>query len=52
MAGALTIAAGGALYRLAQPPGAQRFALEGGARAVLDAVLPVMLGPALPREPA
>ncbi|TFW28873.1 twin-arginine translocation signal domain-containing protein, partial [Duganella callida] len=37
-AGALTLAAGGAVYRLAHPPGAHRFALEGGAQAVLDAV--------------
>lgn len=50
VAGAITLAAGGALYRLANPPVLQRFALEGGALAVLNAVIPVMLGPVLPAE--
>ncbi|WP_373991382.1 hypothetical protein [Duganella sp. BuS-21] len=52
VAGALTLAAGGALYRLAHRPALHRFALEGGAQAVLQAIIPVMLGPVLPVEPA
>ncbi|MRW94212.1 hypothetical protein GJ699_29985 [Duganella sp. FT80W] len=53
VAGACTLAAGGAVYRLAYPPAAgHRFVLEGGALAVLRAVIPVMLGPVLPAEPA
>jgi hypothetical protein len=53
VAGACTLAAGGAIYRLANPPRTpHRFALEGGAQAVLQAVIPVMLGPVLPAEPA
>ena len=53
VAGAFTLAAGGALYRLAHPPGSpNRFALEGPAQTVLNAVIPVMLGPVLPAEPA
>jgi hypothetical protein len=52
VAGACTLAAGGALYRLTQAPVAHRFALEGGAQAVLHAVIPAVLGPALPTEPA
>ncbi|MYM23782.1 twin-arginine translocation signal domain-containing protein [Duganella sp. FT135W] len=49
-AGAMTLAAGGALYRLAYPPAPQPFGLEGGAQAVLDAIIPVMLGPMLPDD--
>ncbi|NVM79221.1 hypothetical protein FHW83_005058 [Duganella sp. SG902] len=52
VAGALTLAAGGAIYRLAHRPGPQRFALEGAAQTVLEAVIPAMLGPVLPEAPA
>ncbi|MRX08914.1 hypothetical protein GJ697_13815 [Pseudoduganella sp. FT25W] len=49
--GACTLAAGGAVYRLVTPPASpQRFALEGGAQAVLTAVIPALLGPVLPDE--
>ena len=48
VAGAFTLAAGGAVYRLAYPPALHRFALEGGAQAVLLAIIPAMLGPVLP----
>jgi len=48
VAGACTLAAGGALYRLAHAPSASRFALDGKALTVLNAVIPVMLGPVLP----
>lgn len=50
VAGACTLAAGGALYRLAYPPAASRFALDGKALAVLHAIIPAVLGPALPTE--
>jgi hypothetical protein len=53
VAGACTLAAGGALYRLVYPAStAHRFALEGPAQTVLNAVIPVMLGPALPADGA
>ncbi len=52
VAGAFTLAAGGAVYRLAYPPALHRFALEGGAQAVLLAIIPAMLGPVLPETPA
>jgi hypothetical protein len=53
VAGACTLAAGGALYRLASPPAApHRFALSGTALDVLHAIIPVVLGPALPADPA
>lgn len=52
VAGACTLAAGGALYRLAYPARPQRFALDGTALAVLNAIIPVMLGPLLPTAPA
>lgn len=49
VAGACTLAAGGAIYRLTNPASSpHRFALDGPAQAVLDAVIPAMLGPALP----
>jgi hypothetical protein len=52
-AGAITLAAGGAFYRWSQPAATpHRFALDGEARAVLAAVIPVMLGPVLPAEAA
>jgi len=48
---ALTLAAGGAIYRkLSPPPAPHPFALDGAAREVLNAILPVMLGPLLPVE--
>jgi hypothetical protein len=52
VAGACTLAAGGAVYRLAYPPDAARFSLDGEALAVLHAVIPAMLGPVLPEPPA
>jgi len=51
--GALTLAAGGAIYRATHPPAPPgSFVLDGDARAVLAAVIPSMLGPALPADPA
>lgn len=50
--GAITLAAGGALYRTLHtpaPPG--RFVLDGAARAVLTAVIPAMIGSMLPADP-
>ena len=50
VAGACTLAAGGAIYRLVNPASSpHRFALDGPAQTVLDAVIPAMLGPALPQ---
>ncbi|MDZ5635165.1 hypothetical protein [Janthinobacterium sp. GMG1] len=49
--GACALAAGGAAYRLVRgpaPPG--RFVLDGAARAALAAIVPAMLGSALPQE--
>ncbi|MCC7703127.1 hypothetical protein IGS59_12800 [Janthinobacterium sp. GW460P] len=49
--GACALAAGGAAYRLVRgpaPPG--RFVLNGEARAALAAIVPAMLGSALPQE--
>ncbi|SDA77025.1 hypothetical protein SAMN03159300_10964 [Janthinobacterium sp. 344] len=49
--GACALAAGGAAYRLVRgpaPPG--RFVLDGGARAALAAIVPAMLGDALPAQ--
>ncbi|WP_035826398.1 hypothetical protein [Janthinobacterium sp. RA13] len=49
--GAGVLAAGGAAYRLVRglaPPG--RFMLDGGARAALAAIVPAMLGSALPLQ--
>lgn len=49
--GAVALAAGGAWYRAVQsPPALARFVLDGEARAVLCAILPSMLGDALPTE--
>ena len=49
--GACALAAGGAAYRLVRgpaPPG--RFVLDGEARAALAAIVPAMLGSALPQD--
>lgn len=47
--GACTVAAGGAVYRLARAPAPlRRFELDGEARAALAAIVPAMLGSALP----
>ena len=47
--GACIVAAGGAVYRLARGPAPlRRFELDGEARAALAAIVPVMLGSALP----
>jgi hypothetical protein len=51
--GAIALAAGGALYRVARPaPPPGRFVLDGDARAVLAALIPSMLGAVFPAEPA
>ena len=51
--GALTLAAGGAIYRGVRGPAPlHRYLLDGDARAVLHAVIPAMLGPALPADAA
>lgn len=51
--GALTLAAGGAIYRATHTPALPHpFVLDGEARAVLAAVIPSMLGSALPADPA
>ena len=48
-----TLAAGGAIYRYTQGQGApQRFALTGEAKAVIDAIVPAMLGGVLPTDAA
>lgn len=53
VAGAIVLAAGGAVYRLAYAPTpGRRFALDGPAGTLLTAVIPSMLGPILPAEPA
>lgn len=50
---ALTLAAGGGIWRLTHPPGPlQRFVLDGEAKAALDAMVPAMLAGSLPAEPA
>ena len=50
--GAVTLAAGGALYRAVQGPAQPHaFALDDNARAVLTAIVPSMLGPALHDAP-
>ena len=47
--GACTVAAGGTVYRLARGPAPlRRFELDGEARAALAAIVPAMLGSALP----
>ncbi|UQV44896.1 hypothetical protein KIV45_24625 [Janthinobacterium lividum] len=49
--GACALAAGGAAYRLVRGPAAPgRFVLDGAARAALAAIVPAMLGSALPQE--
>jgi hypothetical protein len=49
---ALTLAAGGGIYRATHPPGPlQRFVLDGEAKAALDAIIPAMMAGALPAEP-
>lgn len=54
--GTLALAAGGALYRTVQggvPLGAQdRFVLDGGARAIVGAIVPAIIGPMLPTRDA
>jgi hypothetical protein len=47
--GALALAAGGGIYRLAHPPAPGRFVLDGEARAAIDAIVPAMLAGALPQ---
>ena len=50
---ALTLAAGGGLYRLVNPPGPlQPFALDGEAKAAIDAIIPAMLAGSLPADAA
>ena len=50
---ALALAAGGGIYRATHGAApAQRFVLDGDAKAVLDAIVPAMLDGALPRDPA
>ncbi|GAB2877235.1 hypothetical protein GCM10027277_53140 [Pseudoduganella ginsengisoli] len=47
--GALVLAAGGAVYRKVQgPPALAPYRLDGGARTVLTAIVPAILGPMLP----
>ncbi len=51
--GAITLGAGGAVYRaLHAPASLQRFVLDGEARAALTSIVPAMLGLALPSVPA
>jgi len=51
--GALVLAAGGALYRKVQgPPPLAPYQFDGGARSVLAAIVPAILGPMLPSEAA
>lgn len=53
LVGAVALAAGGGIYRLVQGPAPLgRFVLDGEAKAALGAIVPVMLGPVLPLEPA
>jgi len=52
-AAAITLAAGGAIYRMVTPtPLPHPFALDGQARAALNAIIPVLLGPLLPAPAA
>ncbi len=49
---ALTLAAGGGIYRYTHPSGApQRFVLDGEAKDAIDAIVPAMLAGALPADP-
>lgn len=50
--GALALAAGGALYRGLQHGAPARFSLDTAGRDLLTAVVPALLGPALPTAPA
>lgn len=51
--GALTLAAGGAIYRgVSGPAPLRRYLLDGEARSVLAAVIPSMLSTMLPADPA
>jgi hypothetical protein len=53
LVGALALAAGGGIYRLVQGPAPLgRFMLDGEAAAALGAIVPVMLGPVMPEQPA
>ena len=53
VAGAIALAAGGAVYRLAYAPTpAQRFVPDAAAATLLAALIPSMLGPVLPTDPA
>ncbi len=50
---ALTLAAGGGIYRYTHPAGPlQLFVLDGEAKAALDAIVPAMLQGSLPADPA
>ncbi|MYM38185.1 twin-arginine translocation signal domain-containing protein [Duganella qianjiadongensis] len=52
-AAAITLAAGGAIYRMVTPsPLPHPFALDGQARAALNAIIPALLGPLLPADAA
>jgi hypothetical protein len=49
--GALVLAAGGAVYRKVQgPPPLAPYRLDGGARTVLAAIVPAIIGPLLPAD--
>jgi hypothetical protein len=49
---ALALAAGGGVYRFMHPPGPLKpFALDGEAKAALEAIIPAMLAGSLPPEP-
>lgn len=51
--GALVLAAGGAVYRKMQGPAPLApYRLDGGARAVLAAIVPAVIGPMLPTDAA
>ncbi|QNA99474.1 hypothetical protein [Massilia sp. Se16.2.3] len=50
--GALALAAGGGIYRMANPPAPGRFVLDGEARSALGAIVPALLAGALPAAPA
>lgn len=51
--GALVLAAGGAVYRKLQgPPALAPYRFDGGARTVLAAIVPAVIGPMLPTEAA
>jgi len=48
---ALVLAAGGGIYRMTRPAQAQPFALDGEARAALQAIVPAILAGALSEDP-